>query len=230
MFCVISVLFYVFYRGFFFDFVFCFQSSSARITALEGKNTSQTSVVERLEAETATARADNSLLRTQMDVLAQNYNSVMVRIDQLETAAAARAQEDLVRAQTIDEQDKAIVSIKDRSNSLKKRIKVLEVRVLQGDGSDAVLSQLADLTRRLGDIESSAGRISGGQSTISSVARLKDQVTYLGRWVHALVEQVWDIQRYTRRRSLHVVSFFMSFFPFVFFHYLLFSPCSLFSF
>ena len=79
---------------------------------------------------------------------------------------------------------------------------------MQGDGSDSVHSQLADLTRRLGSIESAAGRISGGQSTIATVARLKDQVTYLGRWVHALCEQVWDIQRYTRRRSLHVVSFY----------------------
>ena len=188
-------------------------------------------MVERLEAETATARADNSLLRTQVDLLTQNYNAVLVRIDQLESAAAARAQEDLVRAQNVDEQDKAIVSIKDRSNSLKKRIKALEGRVLQGDASDAVLSQLADLTRRLGDIESAAGRISGGQSTISTVARLKDQVTYLGRWVHALCEQVWDIQRYTRRRSLHVVSFLIAFpFSFCVLPLSLFSPFSLFSF
>ena len=81
-------------------------------------------MVERLETETATARADNSLLRTQMDLLTQNYNAVLVRIDQLESAAAARLQEDLLRAQTVDEQDKAIVSVKDRSTSLKKRIKL----------------------------------------------------------------------------------------------------------
>ena len=186
--------------------VFVFQSCSSRVAVLEGKSTSQASLAGRLEAETATVKAENSLLRTEMGVLTQNYTAVVARIDQLEASIAARAQEDLVRAQSVDEQDKAIISVKDRSHSLKKRIKALEGQVGRGDTSDVVLSQLADFTRRLGELESAASRISGGQSTICTVARLRAQLTYVGRWVHALCEQVWDIQRYTRRRSLHVVS------------------------
>ena len=191
------------------------------MTVLEGKSTSQASLAERLEAETATVRAENSLLRTEMGVLTQNYNAVVARIDQLESSIAARAQEDLVRAQSVDEHDKAIVSLKDRSHSLKKRIKALEGQVCRGDTSDAVLSQLADFTRRIGELESAASRISGGQSTISTVARLRDQLTYVGRWVHALCEQVWDIQRYTRRRSLNVVSFIIFILMPLFFSYVL---------
>ena len=116
--------------------------------------------------------------------------------------------------------------IRDSSHSLKKRIKALEGQVCRGDTSDAVLSQLADFSRRLGELESAASRISGGQSTISTVARLRDQLTYVGRWVHALCEQVWDIQRYTRRRSLHVVSFVMPFHVFSVYHSLSFSLIS----
>ena len=183
-----------------------FQSCTARVVVLEGKSTSQAALVGRLEAETATVRAENSLLRTEMGVLTQNYNAILSRIEQLELSVAARAQEDLIRAQTVDEHEKAIISLKDRSNTLKQRITPLEVRIAREDTSDAVLSQLADFTRRVGELERAAGRVSGGQSTISAVARIRDQLTYVGRWVHALCELVWDIQRYTRRRSLHVVS------------------------
>ena len=173
---------------------------------LEGKSTSQASLVGRIEAETATVRAENSLLRTEMGVLTQNYSAIVTRIEQIESSIAARAQEDLVRAQTVAEHEKAIISLKDRSNTLKQKIRPLEVQIGRGDTSDAVLSQLAEFTRRVGELERAAGRVSGGQSTISAVARLRDQLTYVGRWVHTLCEQVWDIQRYTRRRSLHVVS------------------------
>ena len=174
---------------------------------LERKSASQDSLVGRIEAEVATVKAENSLLRTENRVMSENYSAILSRIEQIELSVAARAQEDLVRNQTIDEQEKAIVTLKDRSTSLKKRIKPLEAQIGTGDAGDAVLSQLADSSRRIGELERASSRITGGQSTASAVARLREQLVYLGRWVHALCEQVWDIQRYTRRRSLHVVSF-----------------------
>ena len=203
--------------------VMFFQTVTTRVKFLEDKCSAQASQIDSLVVENGAVKSENITIKADLDLVKQNYSSLTRRIAEIESSIAARAQEDAVRAQSDKDRDAVVISLKDRSNTLRGSIQTLQTQVDKGATAEMVYSSIAVVTRRLDDLELAAGRAvpgsghaqSGGQSNAAIIARMREQIIYLGRWVHQLCEQIWDIQRFTRRRSLHVVSYspFYSLFP-----------------
>ena len=192
---------------------------------LEEKFAGHVSLFDSLVAENGTVRAENVSLKADMELLKQNYRALARRITEIESSNAARAQEDAIRAQSDEDRDAVIINLKDRSNTLKNSIQAMQTQVDKGATVDMMYSSIAVITRRMDELDhaaSATGRAlpgsgpvqSGGQSSAAIITRMCEQIAYIGKWVHQLCKMLWDIQRFTRRRSLHVVSSSPSFLDF----------------
>ena len=154
--------------------------------------------------------AENNSLRGEKESLRTNLISVAERVSVLEATLEARARTD-------KERDQTTLRLKDRSNSLRKAIRGLRDRINAAKlgEPDQFDEALAGVVSRLGRLEGAGGTAQGTSSSRrdhTSLELLRHQVAYLARWVSHHCDVLWDIDRYNRRRSLHVVSSFVFFF------------------
>ena len=195
------------------------------MTLLEDLCSAQATQISSLTAENVIFKSENAAAKAEIETLRTNYGAIAQRIAEIEAFLAAQAQADLVRAQLDKDRDAAFVSLKDRSHTLRSNIKAMRDLIRQGAHNEVVATSVADVTRRMGDLEAAWARVppgsspaaqSGDQSHANIISRMREQICYLGRWIQHLCEQHWDSEHFTRRHSLHVVS--SSFYPTSYIH------------